>query len=159
MPKDFSFAARFSLGVRSNSAALMPLSSLAARFRTQKKIDGSGGFFVLLNADTKSLKHSDVQYGVMLMAKRCAVTGKKVMSGNNVSHAKNKTKRRFLPNLQNVSFVSETLGKVVRLRLSTQGIRTLEHKGGLDAFLQETPTEKLDKKLRSLKSQIAKTSS
>ena len=90
------------------------------------------------------------------MSKKCAVTGKTVMTGNNVSHAKNRTRRRFLPNLQNVSIMSESLGRMVRLRLSTRGIRTLTHKGGLDAFLVGTSVSKLDKKLRDLKRQVEK---
>lgn len=88
------------------------------------------------------------------MTRKCAVTGKTVMSGNNVSHANNRTRRRFLPNLQHVSMMSQALGKMVRLRLSTSGIRTLEHKGGLDAFLTQTSATKLDKKLRDLKRQV-----
>jgi len=93
------------------------------------------------------------------MSKKCAVTGKTVMTGNNVSHANNRTRRRFLPNLQNVSIMSESLGKMVRLRLSTSGIRTLTHKGGLDAFLMATPISKLDKKLKDLKRQVEKAKS
>ena len=69
------------------------------------------------------------------MARRCIVTGKGVMTGNNVSHANNKTRRRFLPNLQSVSLLSETLGATVTLRVSTRGLRTIEHNGGLDAYL------------------------
>jgi len=69
------------------------------------------------------------------MVKRCSITNKKPMSGNNVSHAINKTKRRFLPNLQNVSFFSETLGKKIRLKVTSKGIKTVEKKGGIDSFL------------------------
>lgn len=69
------------------------------------------------------------------MVKRCSITNKKPMSGNNVSHAVNKTKRRFLPNLQNVSFFSETLGKKIRLKVTSKGIKTVEKKGGIDSFL------------------------
>ncbi len=89
------------------------------------------------------------------MAKRCAVTGKGVLVGNNVSHANNRTKRRFLPNLQTVSFLSDVLGKKVKLRLSTNGIRTIEHKGGLDAFLIATKDCCLDKKMLHAKKLIA----
>ena len=71
------------------------------------------------------------------MARRCAITGKGVLAGNNVSHANNKTRRRFLPNLQNVSVMSEALGRPVSLRVSTNGLRTIEHKGGIDAFLKK----------------------
>ena len=69
------------------------------------------------------------------MSRRCEITGKGVLSGNNVSHANNKTRRRFLPNLQVTSLLSEALGQTVRLRLSTRAIRTIEHNGGIDAFL------------------------
>jgi large subunit ribosomal protein L28 len=68
------------------------------------------------------------------MARRCELTGKTVLSGNNVSHANNKTRRRFLPNLQETTLTSDILGSV-RLRLSTRAIRTIEHNGGLDAFI------------------------
>ncbi len=78
------------------------------------------------------------------MSRRCFITGKGVLVGNNVSHANNKTKRRFLPNLQATSVLSDALGHAVRLRLSTRGIRTIEHNGGLDAYLLATPDAKLD---------------
>ncbi|HVE22023.1 MAG TPA: 50S ribosomal protein L28 [Acidocella sp.] len=76
------------------------------------------------------------------MARRCDLTGKTVQTGNNVSHANNKTRRRFLPNLQETVMLSEVLGNV-RLRLSTRAIRTLEHNGGLDAFLLGQSDRKL----------------
>lgn len=88
------------------------------------------------------------------MARRCGITGKGVMAGNNVSHANNKTRRRFLPNLQEVSLWSDVLGAPVKLRLSTQGIRTVEHNGGLDAFLLGTPDRKLTPEARALKRRI-----
>jgi large subunit ribosomal protein L28 len=69
------------------------------------------------------------------MARVCSVTGKRVLAGNNVSHANNKSRRRFLPNLQHVSFPSEALGHRVRLRLTAHAVRTIEKNGGLDAFL------------------------
>lgn len=90
------------------------------------------------------------------MSRRCDVTGKGVQSGNNVSHAKNKTRRRFLPNLQKASFLSETLGRTVQMRLSARGIRTIEFKGGIDAFLSSTPARKLSGEALTLKKQIAK---
>lgn len=93
------------------------------------------------------------------MAKRCAITGKGVLSGNNVSHANNKTRRRFLPNLQEVSFMSETLGRLVRLRVSTNAIRTIENKGGIDAFLLNAKTSQLDPKVARLKKVIVKQNS
>jgi large subunit ribosomal protein L28 len=77
------------------------------------------------------------------MARRCSITGKGVQVGNNVSHANNKTKRRFMPNLQTTSLLSDALGFAVRLRLSVNAIRTIEHNGGIDAFLTATPDRKL----------------
>ncbi len=77
------------------------------------------------------------------MARKCDITGKGVLSGNNVSHANNKTRRRFLPNLQVTSLLSDALGTAVRLRLSTNAIRTIEHNGGIDAYLRSTPDTKL----------------
>lgn len=90
------------------------------------------------------------------MSRRCQITGKGVMAGNNVSHAHNKTRRRFLPNVQKTSVMSETLGRMVRLKVSAAGIRTLEKVGGLDAFLLATPAARLDPKVRKLKRQIQK---
>ena len=85
------------------------------------------------------------------MSRACELTGKAVMTGNNVSHANNKTKRRFLPNLVNVTLISEALNQNVRLRISANALRSVEHRGGLDAFLA-----KADEKELSLKKQIAK---
>lgn len=90
------------------------------------------------------------------MAKRCAITGKGVLTGNNVSHANNKSRRRFLPNLQEVSFMSETLGRAIRLRLSTNAIRTIEFHGGIDAFLNQAKPSKLDGEIVKLKKVIAR---
>jgi large subunit ribosomal protein L28 len=90
------------------------------------------------------------------MSRRCAVTGKGVLTGNNVSHANNKTRRRFLPNLQETSFMSDVLGTTVRLRLTTRGIKTIEHNGGLDAFLLGTPDRRLPDEARVLKRRIAR---
>ena len=73
------------------------------------------------------------------MARRCELTGKSPMVGNHVSHANNKTKRRFLPNLTEVSLTSETLGQTRRFRISAAALRTVDHRGGLDAFLAEGP--------------------
>jgi large subunit ribosomal protein L28 len=86
------------------------------------------------------------------MARRCELTGKTVQSGNNVSHANNRTRRRFLPNLQEITLLSDVLGNV-RMRLSTRAIRTVEHNGGLDAYLlsqtdREMTTEGLALKRR-----------
>src|SRR5205823_4442278 len=88
------------------------------------------------------------------MARRCAITGKGVQVGHNVSHANNKTKRRFMPNLQVTSVLSDALGSSVRLRLSTNAIRSIEHNGGIDAFLAGTPDRKLTAEARRLKRRI-----
>ncbi|GBQ36510.1 50S ribosomal protein L28 [Gluconacetobacter azotocaptans] len=88
------------------------------------------------------------------MSRRCQITGKGVLTGNNVSHANNKSRRRFLPNLQETSLLSDILGSAVRLRLSTNGIRTVEHNGGLDAFLLSTPNRKLPTEAQALKRRI-----
>ncbi|HZH47649.1 MAG TPA: 50S ribosomal protein L28 [Roseococcus sp.] len=90
------------------------------------------------------------------MARRCGITGKGVMSGNNVSHANNRTRRRFLPNLQQQSFFSDVLATSIQLRLTTNGIRTIEHNGGLDAFLLTTPDRRLPTEAIVLKRRIAK---
>jgi large subunit ribosomal protein L28 len=90
------------------------------------------------------------------MSRRCSMTGKGVMAGNNVSHAHNKTRRRFLPNLQVTSLLSDALGEVVRLRLSTRAIRTIEHNGGLDRFLMETSDTKLPEEALALKRKVKK---
>jgi large subunit ribosomal protein L28 len=92
------------------------------------------------------------------MARRCSVTGKGVMVGNNVSHANNKSRRRFLPNLQAMSLYSEALDTSIRMRLSTAAGRTIEHKGGLDAYLKSTPAADLPRELRSMKKQLVKVS-
>lgn len=89
------------------------------------------------------------------MARRCAVTGKGVQVGHNVSHANNKTKRRFLPNLQQSSVLSDALG-TVRLRITAAAIRTIEYKGGIDAFLRATPDRKLSPEIRRLKRRVEK---
>jgi large subunit ribosomal protein L28 len=88
------------------------------------------------------------------MARRCGVTGKGVLTGNNVSHANNKTRRRFLPNLQMASMMSELLGTTIRLRLTPRGIRTIEHNGGIDAWLLGTPDRKLTAEARALKRRL-----
>ncbi|MEO3472335.1 50S ribosomal protein L28 [Roseomonas sp. CAU 1739] len=88
------------------------------------------------------------------MARRCGITGKGVLTGNNVSHANNKTRRRFLPNLQESSFWSDVLGSAVKMRLSANGIRTIEHNGGLDSFLLGTPDRRLPVEAITLKRRI-----
>ena len=89
------------------------------------------------------------------MSRICELTGKGRLVGHNVSHANNKTKRTFLPNLQNVTLLSETLGQGVKLRVSTSGIRSVEHVGGLDNWLAKTSNEKLSLRARRLKRDIA----
>jgi large subunit ribosomal protein L28 len=89
------------------------------------------------------------------MSRRCQITGKAVLTGNNVSHANNKTRRRFLPNLQDASMLSDILGLPVRMRLSTRAIRTIEHNGGIDAYLAGVPDRKLTAEARRLKRRIA----
>ena len=88
------------------------------------------------------------------MSRRCRITGKTVLAGNNVSHANNKTRRRFLPNLQTASLLSDTLGTAVRLRLSTRAIRTVEKKGGIDAFLLGTPDRRLGVEVMVVKRRV-----
>lgn len=88
------------------------------------------------------------------MSRRCEITGKAVLSGNNVSHANNKTRRRFLPNLQPASLLSDALGHAVTMRLSTRGIRTVERNGGIDAYLLGTPDRKLQPEALVLKRRI-----
>ncbi|MFQ5783565.1 MAG: 50S ribosomal protein L28 [Alphaproteobacteria bacterium] len=90
------------------------------------------------------------------MARRCELTGKGVQAGNNVSHAHNKTRRRFLPNLQRMSLMSDALGKPVRLRLTPHALRTVDRHGGLDAYLLATKDEKLSPAARQLKRRIRK---
>ena len=90
------------------------------------------------------------------MSRRCDITGKGVLAGNNVSHANNKTRRRFLPNLQETKLLSETLGQQIRLKLSTAAIRTIEHNGGLDAYLIGTADKHLPDTARRLKRRIEK---
>ena len=93
---------------------------------------------------------------IKIMARRCAFTGKGVQSGNNVSHAHNKTRRRFLPNMQKTSLLSDTLGQMIQVRLSVAAIRTIEKRGGLDAFLLGAPEAELGREARTLKRRIRK---
>ena len=90
------------------------------------------------------------------MSRACELTGKAVLSGHNVSHANNKTKRKFLPNLVNVTLISEALNQNVKLRISANALRSVEHRGGLDAFLTKAKAEELSQRARLLKKQIAK---
>ena len=88
------------------------------------------------------------------MSRRCQITGKGVLSGNNVSHANNKSRRRFLPNMQQSSMLSDILGSSIRMRMSTNGIRTVEHNGGIDAFLMSTPNRKLPVEAQVIKRRL-----
>lgn len=90
------------------------------------------------------------------MSRRCELTGKSPMVGNNVSHANNKTKRRFMPNLNEVSLTSEALGQTHRFRISASALRTVDHRGGLDAFLAAAADGDLSPKALRLKRDIAK---
>ncbi len=90
------------------------------------------------------------------MARVCELTGKNPMSGNNVSHANNKLRRRFLPNLCNVSLMSEAMGLTYRFRISAHALKSVEHRGGLDAFLIKAGKDELSDKARKLKASIAK---
>ena len=85
------------------------------------------------------------------MVKKCDITNVKPMTGNNVSHAVNKTKRRFFPNLQNTSFFSEILGKNIKLKVTSKGIKTVEKNGGIDKFLLSSKNSKLNAETRKLK--------
>ncbi|HEY0446287.1 MAG TPA: 50S ribosomal protein L28 [Allosphingosinicella sp.] len=93
------------------------------------------------------------------MSRICELTGKGRQVGHNVSHANNKTKRTFLPNLQNVTLMSDLLGRQISLRVSMSGLRSVEHVGGLDNWLGKTSEEKLSLKARRLKREIAKKAS
>ena len=90
------------------------------------------------------------------MARRCELTGKGVLSGNNVSHANNKTKRVFRPNLQTLSLASESLGRVITLKVSMRALKTVDRKGGLDAFLLRAKDAQLSARAPRLKKQVAK---
>ena len=93
------------------------------------------------------------------MARRCELTGKGVQTGNNVSHANNKTRRRWLPNLNTVSLVSDTLGRTVRLRISASALRSVEHRGGLDAFLLKARDTELSANALKVKKEVLKAQS
>lgn len=90
------------------------------------------------------------------MARRCELTGKGPMTGNNVSHANNKTRRRFLPNLNDVTLQSEVLGRGVKLRISAHALRSVDHRGGLDAYLAKAKDTELSLNALKVKKEIAK---
>ena len=88
------------------------------------------------------------------MSRRCVVTGKGVLTGNNVSHANNKTRRRFLPNLQETSVLSDALNQMVRLRVTTRGLKTIEINGGIDTYLLSVNDSKLSTEALRLKRRV-----
>ena len=90
------------------------------------------------------------------MSRRCELTGKGPMTGNNVSHAKNRTRRRFLPNLNDVTLQSETLGRGFKFRISAAALRTVDHRGGLDAFMAKAKDVELSDSALKIKKEIAK---
>ena len=90
------------------------------------------------------------------MSRRCELTGKGPMSGNNVSHAKNHTRRRFLPNLQDVTLQSDVLGRSFKLKISNAALRTVDHRGGLDAFMAKAKDAELSADALKIKKEIAK---
>jgi large subunit ribosomal protein L28 len=90
------------------------------------------------------------------MARRCELTGKAVQAGNKVSHANNKSRRRFLPNLNEVTLTSDALGQTVRLRITSHALRSVEHRGGLDAFLAKAKDDDLSVRARRIKKTIEK---
>jgi large subunit ribosomal protein L28 len=90
------------------------------------------------------------------MARRCELTGKAVQTGNNVSHANNKSRRRFEPNLNEVTLISDALGQSVRLRITAHALRSVEHRGGLDAFLLKAKNDQLSDRMLKLKREIQK---
>ena len=88
------------------------------------------------------------------MSRRCELSGKGVLTGNNVSHAKNRTRRRFLPNLQPATLMSDALGKAFRFRVAASTLRTVDHRGGLDAYLTNTPDDVLSPRALKTKKNI-----
>jgi large subunit ribosomal protein L28 len=96
------------------------------------------------------------QSGIEVMSRRCDLTAKAPLAGHKVSHSNIKTKRRFLPNLLNVTLISDALGRSVKLRVSANALKTVDHRGGLDAFLMKAKDGELSPKARELKRQIVK---
>ena len=89
------------------------------------------------------------------MARRCSLTGKGVLTGNNVSHANNKSRRRYLPNIRSRRLFSESLGEIVRIKLAVSTLRTIEKRGGLDDFLLSVPGADLDRDMARLRERVA----
>jgi large subunit ribosomal protein L28 len=96
------------------------------------------------------------QHEVSDMSRVCELTGKGPMSGNNVSHAKNRTRRRFLPNLNDITLISDVMGQSYKLRISASALRTVDHRGGLDHFLAKAKDEELSPRALKIKKDIAK---
>lgn len=90
------------------------------------------------------------------MAKKCDLTGTGVQTGNNVSHANNRTRRRFMPNLHVVSLLSETLNRVFKLKICTKTLRSIEHNGGLDSYLENTASKDLTAQAKAIKKEISR---
>ena len=90
------------------------------------------------------------------MSRRCELTGKGPMTGNNVSHANNKTKRRFLPNLNDVTLQSESLGRGFKMRITAAALRSVDHRGGLDAFLLKAKDSELSDNAQKIKKEVVK---
>ncbi len=90
------------------------------------------------------------------MSRRCELTGKAVLTGNNVSHAKNRTRRRFLPNLNDVTLASDALGRSFKFRISAAALRTVDHRGGLDAFMAKAKDAELSVAALKVKKDIEK---
>ena len=90
------------------------------------------------------------------MARRCELTGKSAQTGHKVSHSNIKTKRRFLPNLVNVTMMSDALGRSVKLRISANALKTVDHRGGLDAFLMKAKDDELSRRALDIKRQLRK---
>lgn len=88
------------------------------------------------------------------MSRRCVITGKAVMSGNNVSHAHNKTRRKFMPNITETRVYSEILKRFFKIKVTASGLRTLEHKGGFDAWLLDTAPSKLESDMKKVRAQV-----
>jgi large subunit ribosomal protein L28 len=120
-------------------------------------ISAAGGIVLeVFSLQAHRLSVSIRQEGLRTMARRCELSGKAVLTGNNVSHAKRRTKRRFLPNLCNVTLESEALKKRVRLTITAHALRSVEHRGGLDAYLLKADDDELSLKARRLKREIVK---
>lgn len=90
------------------------------------------------------------------MSKRCEITGKGVQTGNNVSHSNRKSRRRFMPNMQQVTLMSDALGQSIRMRVTVSTLRTIDHNGGLDQYLMNTHSAKLSEEARMLKKRIVR---